>query len=192
MSKFDEIVVVLMFTRFGSDLPTLGRLKKLLGTSDVHLYKSGGYYSEDVEILRDAINYSSSSLLPIGHGGPYGTPCSDLLVTRVGAARGDFLRLVHPGLVIDAFELTKVNFMDLELLLNKMKAAKAVHLSYKSWCSSVQRNIEKFNELGINDPSVIDIDVDALNKQSDSYAIQTLVNTHNQITQWVVNNRWSD
>lgn len=190
MSKFDEVTIILLAAKFESELPKMGQFKKLLGTSDVHLYKSGGYFSQDVKKILEAIAYSSTKPFPLDHYGPYGPYCSDLLLVKAGACNGSFLKITYPELVVDGFDLTKKNFEDLELLLKKIDAAKDVHFSYESWCRDVQRNIDKFKELGINDPSVVNFDVAAIDQQRSMYAIQTITNVHNDINQWVTQNRW--
>lgn len=190
MNKYDEVTVILLASKFESDLPKLGQLKKLLGTSEVLHYKSGGYYSDDVDKLSKAISYSLNTLFPLERFGPRSVYCSDLLLTKVGSCRGTFLKISHPELLVDGFDLTKQNFNDLTLHLKKIEAAKEVHFSYKSWCHNVSRNIEKFNELGIYDPSVINFDVANVEQQMSSYAIQAITDSHNEITQWVTQNRW--
>jgi hypothetical protein len=111
-------------------------------------------------------------------------------LVKAGACSGSFLKIKYPQVVVEGFELTKKKFEDLELLLMKIDAAKDVHFSYESWCNHAQRNIDKFHELGINDPSVINFDITAIDQQKSTYAVQTITSVHNDINQWVLQNRW--
>ena len=190
MSKYDEVRVILLAVKYGSELPELAKFKKLLGTSDLKLYKSAGWFSSDVEKLLDAIGYSSSPLFPIDHLGPDRPYCSDLLLVKAGACSGSFLKMAYPELVVDGFDLTTKNFADLELWLNQIDAALEVNFSIESCCRELRQNIDKFHKLGINDPSVINFDISAFEQQKGTYAIETIKYAQNQITQWVAQNRW--
>ena len=119
MSKFDEVTIILLAAKFQSELPKMGVFKKLLGTPDVHLYKSGGYFSDDVGKIIKAIAHSSTPLFPLNHYGPHGPYCSDLLLVKAGTCNASFLKMKYPQVVVDGFDLTKKNFEDLELFLKR-------------------------------------------------------------------------
>jgi hypothetical protein len=182
--------VILLAVKYGSELPALAKFKNLLGTSDLKLYKSAGWFSRDVDKLLDAIGYSSSQLFPIDHLGPDRPYCSDLVLVKAGACSGSFLKIAYPELVVDGFDLTTKNFADLEIWLNQIDAAIDVNFSIETCCRELRQNIDTFNKLGVNDPSVIDFDISAFEQQKGTYGVQTIKNAQNEITKWLAQNRW--
>ena len=140
-------------------LPTLSKVKKLLGCKTASFYKSWGHYRDEIHSMSSALNVISSGLNSASELRGYYSSRSCLYMTSVlrvdsETKRNVFFDLQYSDLIVDHLLLTHESLNELETLCSS---------SYDliNRINSVNHLIEKIDEFNtvVNKKKEIDSDV---------------------------------
>jgi hypothetical protein len=180
--------IILMRSHFDTELPKLKDLKKLLNIPDGKYYKSGGRNSNGINKLERLL----AILMEIrGEEADWRkTNSSDYLVTVAEVHSNLFMTLKYTAQVIDGFNLTEAALNDLDKLTANYGLICAMRSDITRMWGVLNRNSERAAEKGMEDSTVLNPDVPALQELLAGYGDSEYAKAATEIQDWYDTYRW--
>jgi hypothetical protein len=183
-----KATIILMRSHFDTELPKLKDLKKLLHIPDGKYYKSGGRNSYDINKLERLL----AILMEIrGEEADWRkNSSSDYLVTVAEVHSNLFMTLKYTAQVIDGFNLSEAALNDLDKLTGNYGLICAMRSDITRMWEVLNRNSERAAEKGIEDSTILNPDVPALQQLLAGYGDSEYAKATKEIQDWYDTYRW--
>jgi hypothetical protein len=189
LGPFGAATVVLFTSQFDTQLPKLGEMKKRLGITDGKYYSANGNFSQSIGYLVDALATARNA------GNPPGTPypsvnCSHILVTVADVNSDLFALIRYSAELLGGFNLTEPALEELSRLLDRRREISWMRRTCNSWAETLTNLKAKARKLKLSDPSILEVDIKAISRITDPYALGALAEVDAEIAQWYGRFRW--
>ncbi len=183
-----KATIVLMRTHFESELPKLKDLKKILHIPDGKYYRSSGRNSYEINRLERLLVILGEIK---GEKRDWQkTSSTDFLVTVAEVYSNLFMTLKYTAQVLDGFNLTEASLEEMEKLIVNYNYISAIRKEKDQMWETLKRNSERSAEKGIDDSTILNPDIPALQKILNSYGDQEYEKASNDIKDWYETYRW--
>ena len=181
--------VLLFSAQFDSELPTMGKLKRALGTDHIKIYKSTGYHSyvvrrieELVDHMRNFGNPSSRSNLASTH----------VMILPIGYYEKVLASLAYSAQLVGGFNLTTAALDELEAIDNKRWSIDRIADTAKQIRQTLVWSQDAADRAGLSDSSLQSA-IDQHDAQFDpNYGQGVLQEYHRQQQNWYERHTWRD
>jgi hypothetical protein len=143
--------VLLFRAQFDSELPTVGKLKRILGTEHIKIYKSTGYHSYVIRQIEKLLNHMRE--LENLHTEPYPSS-THVIILPLGHYQKVFAGIAYAAQLVGGFNLTKAALDELEAIDKKRWAVDQIAKTGKEIRQRLEQSQKAAERVGIIDPSL--------------------------------------
>ena len=192
LGPYGAATIVLFTSQFDSELPKLGDLKRLLKIPDGAFYRSTGQHSGEVARLEQLLSIlrSTDANADFGYRHSGGDLSTDYLFTVSGVPFSVFAALKYSAQLVAVFNLTKVAMADLVLLLDRHRRVCGLRNRCLQWPATLHEQIEQATKLGIQDPTILQADIEAVQRVTENYGLAAIQTCKDALQRWYDTHRW--
>ena len=143
--------VLLFSAQFDSELPTMGKLKRALGTDHIKIYKATGYHSYVVQRIEELVdhmrNFGNSS-------GRSKINSTHVMILPLGYYAKVLATLAYSAQLVGGFNLTTTALDELETIGKKRWNIDRIACTAKEIRETLERSQEAAERVGMSDPSL--------------------------------------
>ena len=189
LGPFGKATVILFTAQFDSELPKLAEMKRSLKIPDGKYYRGHGHHS-------DLCNKLESLIQIIRHPNQYeeslyrNRSSTDLFVTVADVHSDLFMTLKYSAQIVAGYNLTNAAVAKLHQLLQNRRRANRMRNTCARWPDALKDHITELRELGLADPSITEIDIDAVTSLTEGYGIAAIEQTTQALVAWNDRYRW--
>jgi len=184
-----KATVILFVAQFESQLPKIGEIKRFLKISDGKYYSSFGNFE-------NAISEIDKALAIVRTGGvdpdqERHAKNSNFVFVTVADVHSDlFMALKYSGHLLAGFNLTNDALEELNPLLQRWRNICWMRDQCKHWPGVLRKSINEAKSMGLSDPSILEVDVDAVARITKPYAMGAFAQVHAELSEWYERYRW--
>ena len=143
--------ILLFSAQFDSELPAIGKLKRLLGTEHIKIYKSNGYHSQVIRRIEELVNHMRN----FGNSGSRSYLISThVIILPLGHYEKVFTGIAYSAQLVGGFNLTTAALDELEEIVKRHWEIDRIAETAKEIRQKLERSQEAADRVGINDPSL--------------------------------------
>ena len=143
--------VVLFSAQFDSQLPTMGKIKRALGTDHIKIYKSNGthaYVVQKIErLLNHRHNYGNANHQPL-------VSSTHLIILPLGQYEKVFASLVFSAQLVGGFNLDTLALDELETIDKKRWWINQIAETPNEIRRKLEQSLDAANRIGLSDASL--------------------------------------
>ena len=184
-----KATVILFVAQFESQLPKIGEIKRFLKISDGKYYSSFGNFENAVSAIDKAL-----AIVRTGGVEPdqvrHAKTSNYVFVTVADVHSDLFMALKHSGHLLAGFNLTNDALKQLNPLLQRWRNICWMRDQCKHWPGVLRQNINEATTMGLSDPSILRVDIDAIARITQPYAMGAFAQVHAELSDWYERYRW--
>ena len=115
---------------------------------------------------------------------------TDLFVTVADVHSDLFMTLKYSAQIVAGYNLTNAAVAKLNQLLQNRRRANRMRSTCARWPDALKDHITEVKELGLVDPSITEIDIDAVTSLTEGYGIAAIEQTTQALVAWNDRYRW--
>ena len=189
LGPYGKATVVLFTSQFETQLPKLAQLKKQLGITDGKYFSSNGNFDLPIAALDEAVATARNGGRPLGiHR--RAVECTHVLVTLADVHADLFALIKYSADLLEGFNLTEPAMKELTDLLNRRRHIAWMRHACSDWTETLTKHIARAQDLGLTDPSILNVDINAISAITDPYALEAIDQASNEIVVWYERYRW--
>ena len=184
-----KATVILFVAQFESQLPKIGEIKRFLKISDGKYYRSHGHHSDLCNRIESLIHImrNPSDEQDGWYRNRIGT---DVFITVPDVHIDLFMTLKYSAQIVAGYNLTNEAVSELQKLLQNRKQVSRMRSICKSWPNTLEEHVKEAAKLGLDDPSITQIDISAIARMTESYGDAALEQTTQALSAWHQRYRW--
>lgn len=180
--------VVLFCAQFDSQLPTIGKLKRALGTDHIKIYKSNGNHAYVVRQIERLLNHKRK----FGNANQPNAESTHLIILPLGHYEKLFASIAFSALLVGGFNLNSAALDELESIDKRRWSVDQIAETAKDVRRKLEWSKEAADRVGIDDPS-IQAAIDYHDANFDPNYGQTIAQAYQQQQQeWFNQHSWRD
>lgn len=193
LGPYGASTIVLFTSQFDSELPRLSEVKRMLQIPDGAFYRSRGNHSGQIARLEQLLGILRSTDLNPESGYHYrgGHLSTDYLVTVANVPFSLFAALKYAAQLVAGFNLTNDAMTDLGHLLERHRRVCGLRNRCSSWPETLSDQIAQATSLGITDPSILEADIEAIQRVTENYGLVAIQTCKDALQQWYNTYRWN-
>ena len=189
LGPFGKATVILFTAQFDSELPKLAEMKRSLKIPDGNYYRSHGHHSDLCNKL-ETLMYIVRNPTANEDSWHRNRPSTDLFVTVADVHSDLFMTLKYSAQIVAGYNLTNAAVAKLHQLLQNRRRANRMRSTCARWPDALKDHITEVKELGLVDPSITEIDIDAVTGLTEGYGIAAIEQTTQALVAWNDRYRW--
>ena len=189
LGPFGKATVILFTAQFDSELPKLAEMKRSLKIPDGKYYRSHGHHSDLCNKL-ETLMYIVRNPTAEEDSWYRNRPSTDLFVTVADVHSDLFMTLKYSAQIVAGYNLTNAAVAKLHQLLQNRRRANRMRSTCARWPDALKDHITEVKELGLVDPSITEIDIDAVTSLTEGYGIAAIEQTTQALVAWNDRYRW--
>lgn len=189
LGPFGKATVILFTAQFDSELPKLAEMKRSLKIPDGKYYRSHGHHSDLCNKL-ETLMYIVRNPTANEDSWHRNRSSTDLFVTVADVHSDLFMTLKYSAQIVAGYNLTNAAVAKLHQLLQNRRRANRMRNTCARWPDALKDHITELRELGLVDPSITEIDIDAVTSLTEGYGIAAIEQTTQALVAWNDRYRW--
>jgi hypothetical protein len=189
LGPFGKATVILFTAQFDSELPKLAEMKRSLKIPDGKYYRSHGHHSDLCNKL-ETLMYIVRNPTAEEDSWYRNRPSTDLFVTVADVHSDLFMTLKYSAQIVAGYNLTNAAVAKLHQLLQNRRRANRMRNTCAKWPDTLKDHIAEVKELGLVDPSITEIDINAVTGLTEGYGIAAIEQTTQALVAWHDRYRW--
>ena len=189
LGPYGKATIILMKAQFDSELPTVAAMKKALKIPDGKYYRSHGRNSYQLQHLEQLLRILKTRSTESDY---YSRDriSTDYFVTVAGVHSDVFAMMKYSAQIVAGFNLTEQDLSELNELLNKRSRVCNLRYGPASWVKELQRNIDLAREMDVTDETIINVDIQAVERVTENYALPSIEEWNQKLEAWYEAHRW--
>ena len=185
-----KITVILLNIKNNKSFTHTKSIKKLLGVNKISTFSSHEKKFKTTHLLLSALAAQSTTLPSSLRVETPEFDCTHLIRIPTNTKRNEFFDLVYGENIVGSFTFSLEEILELDALNLLFIQLLGMHQAPLNWIGSAEFNIANLSRLGIEDPTISDINLHYLKSVSDTYGLQALTECQAKISKWIDDHRW--
>jgi hypothetical protein len=183
--------IVLFAKKANKAFPKVKDIKRILGVEKPKLRKKIGELEMCADVLSDALKIANEPLMTDFNCFSTDKYLSThvLLIPKHNLCNA-FIILEFGDVLIEGFNITPSNYLEIQSLMRTQIISLTARITANTWYASAKEHHSNFKSRNILDPTVMNLDLNALEKFKNSYALKALQDSTVAVQEWVQKHSW--